>query len=440
VANHSAVADKNYWGTQTMKPARYLSLFTVVVLITCSISVKGGPSPNGETDREVIVRANNKFGLELYAKLCSKDKNLFFSPYSISTALAMAYAGARNQTQKQMSEVLHFPAGSDSTSCDAKEAAEEWDKRRLAAAFGAILKDLNKRARKGGYELSIANALWGQKGHKFLDEFIELTKTEYDGAFNTVDFVRAAESARKIINSWAAKKTKDKIKNLIGPGTLNSRTRLVLTNAIYFKGNWARQFDKDKTKNKPFTLLSGKKVSVPMMNQTAVFKYMETEDFQALELPYVDNDLSMLIFLPKQTDGLVAFEQSLTAEKLSRWFRQLRKQKVIVSIPRFKMTSRFGLAGVLRSMGMTDAFSEKADFSGMNGQKNLFISAVIHKAYVDVNEEGTEAAAATSVIMGITSVGPSQIPVFRADHPFLFLIRDNHSQSILFVGRVANPK
>jgi len=235
------------------------------------------------------------------------------------------------------------------------------------------------------------------------------------------------------------KKTNNKIKNLIPKGVLDSMTRLVLTNAIYFKGNWARQFKEERTKDSPFTLADGQKVDVAMMNQTADFPYMETEDFQGLELPYVDDELSMIILLPKEFDGLDEFEKTITSENLSKWMGELRKREVRVSVPKFKMTSQFALASVLKSMGMTDAFSSNADFSGMNGKRDLFISAVIHKAYVDVNEEGTEAAAATAVTMKLTSIGPAQIPVFRADHPFLFLIRDNHSGSILFIGRVMNP-
>jgi serpin B len=218
-------------------------------------------------------------------------------------------------------------------------------------------------------------------------------------------------------------------------------TRLVLTNAIYFKGDWARQFKKDRTKQSPFTLASGEKVDAPMMNQTGEFRYMKAEDFQALELPYVDNELSMIILLPKETDALPKFEKTLNLEDFSQWLDRLHRREVIVSVPKFKMTSQFSLASVLTSMGMADAFSATAaDFSGITGGRDLFISAVIHKAYVDVNEEGTEAAAATGVTMRLTSVGPTQTPVFRADHPFLFLIRDNHSGSILFIGRLMNPQ
>jgi len=391
-----------------------------------------------KTNERIPAEANNEFALELYAKLRDGEGNLFFSPYSISTALAMAYAGARGRTESQMAEVLHFlPIGKPGAEVPSTLAP---GRQQFAAAFGKIIKELNKRGEKGRYELSVANALWGQKGYGFLEEFLELIESNYGGQLNEVDFIRATETARSTINAWVEKKTNNKIKNLIRKGVLDSMTRLVLTNAIYFKGNWARQFKEDETKDAPFTLVDGGKVDVPMMNQTAEFGYMEAENFQGLELPYVGDELSMIILLPKQFDGLSEFEKTLTLENLSQRLARLRKRKVVVSIPKFKMTSQFGLAPVLKSMGMQDAFSPGADFSGISGQRDLFISAVIHKAYVDVNEEGTEAAAATAVTMRLTSVGPAQIPVFCADHPFLFLIRDNHSGSILFIGRVTNPK
>jgi serpin B len=255
-----------------------------------------------------------------------------------------------------------------------------------------------------------------------------------------VDFITATENARKTINAWVEKKTNGKIKDLISPGVLDSMTRLVLTNAIYFKGNWAKQFKENRTQDAPFTLADGKKIEVAMMNQKAEFGYMETDTFQALELPYVDEELSMVILLPKEIDALNEFEKALTTENLNQRLAEIHKCEVVVFVPKFKTTSQFSLADVLKSMGMKDAFSSDADFSGINGKRDLFISAVIHKAFVEVNEEGTEAAAATGVVMRLTSVGPAAIPVFRADHPFLFLIRDNLSGSILFIGRVVNPK
>jgi len=412
--------------------------FTVVVAVVTAVGCFGGEQRKAEPELDkVVVQGNNEFALALFARLRENQGNLFFSPYSISTALAMTYAGARGQTETQMAKVLRFP-----TLAGEKVPPEPvMQEGQFHSAFGAVVKDLNQRAKKGNYELAVANALWGQKGYKLLNDFLRLIETEYGGRLTEVDFVTATESARQTINAWVEKKTSDKIKELLKPGVLDAMTRLVLTNAIYFKGNWQRQFKKDRTREAPFTLLSGEKVDAPMMNQTGEFRYMEAGDFQALELPYIDNELSMIILLPGDTDGLPKFEKTLNLEDFSQWLDRLHRREVIVSVPKFKMTSQFSLASVLQSMGMADAFSARAaDFSGITGGRDLFISAVIHKAYVDVNEEGTEAAAATGVTMRLTSVGPTQTPVFRADHPFLFLIRDNHSGSILFIGRLMNPQ
>ena len=415
------------------------SAFILVVGVSTAVACFGGEQKmaDSEVQRQTVVQGNNEFALALFARLRENQGNLFFSPYSISTALAMTYAGARGQTETQMAKVLHFP-----TLAGEKVPPEPFmQEGQFHSAFGVVVKDLNQRAKKGNYELAVANALWGQKGYKLLNDFLKLIETEYDGRLTEVDFVTATESARQTINAWVEQKTRDKIKELIKPGVVDAMTRLVLTNAIYFKGNWARQFKKDRTREAPFTLASGGKVDAPMMNQMGEFRYMEAEDFQALELPYIDNELSMIILLPKETDALPEFEKKLKLEDFSQWLDRLHRREVIVSVPKFKTTSQFSLASVLKSMGMGDAFSARAaDFLGITGSRDLFISAVIHKAYVDVNEEGTEAAAATGVTMRLTSAGPSQTPVFRADHPFLFLIRDNRSGSILFVGRLTNPK
>jgi serpin B len=427
-----------------MKTIKFVFVATAVIVTAACCLGSDGQALNENEERKTIVQGNSRFALELYARLRDKGENLFFSPYSISTALAMAYAGAQGQTGSQMAEVLHFPTYTvpiDMLAANKQEKTRApWKYEQFSSAFGKVIQDLNTRGKKGKYELAVANALWGQKGYGFLEEFLNLIKTDYDGRLNEVDFVTAAEMARQTINAWVEEKTNNKIKDLIAKGVLDSMTRLVLTNAIYFKGKWARQFKEENTKRAPFTLLNGSKVDVPMMNQTADFNYIQTEDFQGLELPYVDNELSMIILLPNKFDGLAAFEKTLTLENLSRWLAKPRRCEVIVSIPKFKMTSQFSLGDVLKSMGMTNAFMpDEADFSGINGKRDLFISAVIHKAYVDVSEEGTEAAAATGVIMKITSAGPTQTPVFRADHPFVFVIRDNHSGSILFIGRVLNP-
>jgi serpin B len=401
-----------------METIRQITLITVL-LAGMTNSVKAAIDPNQQT----VVAGNNKFALELYRNLQSREGNLFLSPYSISTALAMTSAGARGQTEKQMAETL----------CFAPMKNEQFHK-----AFGKIIKQLNASGEKGGYELTVANALWGQKDYKFLPEFLTLVRENYGGDLQQVDFVKQTEAARKTINTWVEDKTKDKIKELIKPGTLDSMTRLVLTNAIYFKGKWESQFKPEQTQDAPFTLLGGQNINTPMMHQTGKFGYMETDILQALEMPYVNNDLSMVILLPKKLDGIKELEKELVSDNLAGWLGKIHKREVQVFFPRFKMTSEFELARILDAMGMPDAFSSKADFSGMTDNRELFISAVVHKAYVEVNEEGTEAAAATGVAMKLTSVAPPP-PVFRADHSFIFLIRDNQTGSILFLGRLANP-
>ncbi|MFQ5869160.1 MAG: serpin family protein [Candidatus Zixiibacteriota bacterium] len=373
-------------------------------------------------DGEMVVQGNNAFALDLYAELKNRDGNLFFSPHSISTALAMTYAGARGSTERQMAQVLHFELGQEG----------------LHPAFRELFMELNSRQGGRRYELSVANALWGQKGYRFLEEFRELVRKNYGGGLNQVDFVKASETARRTINTWVEGETRGRITDLLKPGIINSWTRLVLTNAIYFKGYWASRFKEELTEEAPFTLVTGGKVNIPMMHLNGEFRYMETDDFQALELPYLGGDLSMVVFLPKETEGIRNFEPSLTAGDLKKWLARLREQEVLVALPKFKMTCDFRLDQTLKSMGMTDAF-EEADFSGMTGRKELFIAAVVHKAFVEVNEEGTEAAAATGVVVALKSAPPSQ-PVFRADHPFLFLIRDLGSNSILFIGRVMDPR
>jgi serpin B len=264
-------------------------------------------------------------------------------------------------------------------------------------------------------------------------------ETADGGKLQELDFVKAAEKARQTINTWVERQTNDKIKDLIGEGVLSPLTRLVLTNAIYFKGNWASQFDEEATRDEPFTLQDGSKVQVPIMHQRATFGYAETDTLQLLEMPYVGDELSMVVLLPKKIDGMDGLEAELSCEPFWQWAEQARRREVIVALPRFKMTRKVNLERVLASMGMPEAFTRNADFSGMTGGRDLFISAVVHQAYVDVNEEGTEAAAATGVVMRLTSVGPDRTPVFRADHPFVFLIRDRESGTILFLGRVVNP-
>jgi len=372
-------------------------------------------------DEAAMVTADTGFALDLYARLRDREGNLFFSPFSISTALAMTYAGARGQTEAQMARVLYFGL----------------DQPRLHPAAGGLVRDLNEELKGRGYQLSVANALWGQKGEGFLKSFLEINRADYGAGLREVDFVGATEAARGTINRWVEEQTAGKIRDLLQRGVLDTATVLVLTNAIYFKGDWVLQFDKKETLTNPFMRLDDSEVQAPMMRQTAEFRYADTGGLQVLELPYAGDKLSMVILLPREMKGLPKLERSLTVENLAKWMSGLRKQKVHVSIPRFKLTSQFRLDETLQAMGMTDAFvMGAADFSGMSRRKNLFIGAVVHKAFVDVNEEGTEAAAATAVVVIPGLGGP---PAFVANHPFIFLIRDARSNSILFLGRVTDP-
>ena len=379
------------------------------------------PADEKKADVQSVAKSNNRFAVELYGRLREKDGNLFFSPYSIETALAMTYAGARGETAEQMAKTLHYDLPND----------------REHAAFGALIKQINSPGEKRGYQLSTANALWTQKDYPFAADFLKLTKDNYGAEAKEVDFNGATEQARKTINAWVEKQTQEKIKDLLPKGSLTVNTRLVLTNAIYFKGDWASQFKKDRTKNETFRA-GDKKIDAPFMSQKQKFGYAEDDALQVLEMPYVGKELSMVVLLPKKADGLADLEKALTADKLAAWFGRLRERETEVTLPKFKTTVEFELSDTLAKMGMPVAFTARADFSGMNGGKgSLSISKVIHKAFVDVNEEGTEAAAATGVVVEPKAAKVN--PVFRADHPFVFLVRDKRSDSILFLGRIVDP-
>lgn len=401
-----------------------LSRLLFATLLSTTLFLSPFPASAQTNNLQPLVTGNTAFGLDLYSQLKASEGNLFFSPYSISTCLAMTYAGARGDTEKQMAQVLHFGG----------------NQYQVPALFGTLQKQLSEAQKKQEIQLNIANGLWAQKGHPFLPAFLDIARKQYEANVNQVDFRTRAETVRHEINDWVSQKTKGKITNLIPAGMLTPMSRLVLVNAIYFKGRWANQFKKSTTTNAPFSVTNDRKVQSPLMNITDNFNYAEPEGLQVLELPYVSNDVSMVVLLPREIDGLKTLESSLTVSKLDEWLAQLHSQKVNVFLPKFKLTEQFTLADTLARMGMPIPFSPQADLSGMDGTRDLYISAVVHKAYVDVNEEGTEAAAATGV--GVTAMSahrPEPIPVFRADHPFIFLIRDTHSGSILFLGRLDDP-
>jgi serpin B len=336
----------------------------------------------------------------------------------------MAYAGARGETATQMAKVLHL-------SGDPASVAQE---------FGTLLTDLNS-AGQDDYALSVADALWGQQGVQFLSQFLDTMQTDYGGGLNQVDFSDSPEAVRQTINDWVAQHTNDKIQNLIPSGSIDTFTRLVLTNAIYFKGNWATAFDPVSTYDASFTLSSGANELVPTMHNTDPYQYMQSDGFQVVELPYTGGRLAMDVLLPS-AGGTGGLSVSQLPSDLSTWLGGLSLKQVNISLPKFTLTTQYDLSDDLETLGMTDAFSGAANFSGMTDPSQFQISQVVHKAYIDVAETGTEAAGATGVIMTAFSNGyePPTIPVeFNADHPFLFLIRDTQSGSVLFMGQEANP-
>jgi serpin B len=379
-----------------------------------------------DADRAALVTANTEFGLALYGRLVGgQGNNAFFSPFSVSNALAMTYAGARGATADEMARALRFslPPG------------------RVHPAFAALIREVNGADRKRASELYTANALWSQKGVPFVPDFQQIGKDSYQAALEEVDFQGAPETARRTINAWVERQTQDKIKELLREGMLGRDTVLVLTNAIYFKGTWANRFAEGATQPGDFELGAGGTArNVPLMRQHARLRYLDGDGFQVLELPYDAHEMSMLVVLPRRSDGLPDAEKGLTAARVGEWLSRLTLHDVDVTLPRFKVTATFDLTRPLKDLGMARAFSSGADFSGMVKERPVSVSAVVHKAYVDVNERGTEAAAATAAAVRTTSAhSPSHRAVFRADHPFLFFIRDNRTGSLLFAGRLTNP-
>jgi serine protease inhibitor len=370
-----------------------------------------------------VVNANNKFAFELYSELNkASDSNIFYSPYSISSAIAMTYEGAKGQTADEMKSVFHFPIRDI-----------------LRSNFAAIYNDINKG--NSAYELRTGNALWVQEDYPFLQDYTSSVEKYYGGKAANLDFIKETEKSRQTINSFIEEQTNNKIKDLIPSGFLNSLTRLVLTNAIYFKGTWEWEFDKSDTHEQDFKITPTNVVKTPMMyfdNDKAKFNYADVDGLQILELPYKGEKISMLILLP--TENLDAIESSLTAEKLEEWKSQMKEFKLdAIYLPKFEFDAKYFMKDTLSAMGMPMAFTwPGANFSGMDGTNNLYISSVIHQAFIKVDEEGTEAAAAAAIVTTFGSAGPSNI--FRADHPFIFIIQEKETGNILFLGRVIDPR
>jgi serpin B len=382
-----------------------------------------------EAELSELVDGNSAFAFDVYQAVQAED-NLFYSPHSISLALAMTYAGAEGETARQMAETLHFTLPQE---C-------------LHPTFNALDLALARRGEQAGesengderFQLNIVNAVWGQEGHSFLPGYLDVLSRNYGAGLRLLDFERSAEEARQAINRWVSEQTEERIDNLIPAGAIDPLTRLVLTNAIYFKAAWQYPFEEDQTQEQTFYPLGGGEITVPMMNQTQQFRYAEGEGYQAVELLYVGNTASMVILLPR-AEAFKSFESSLDADRVEAVVEDLEPRSVILTMPRFEFASRLRLADTLADLGMPNAFSpEDADFSGMDGTRNLYIQDVLHKAFVSVDEAGTEAAAATAVVVGVTSA-PSEPVEVTVDRPFVFLIRDLETGAILFVGRVVAP-
>jgi serpin B len=385
-------------------------------------------SPNvTDTQLSTLVSGNNNFAFNLYQQLKKNSTgNMFYSPYSISTALAMTYAGAAGDTAKQMSTALQFTL----------------PQAQLHPAFNQLALDLASRGQnaKGtngkSFSLNIANALWGQQDYKIQPAFLNTLAQNYGAGMNLLDFVNSPEDSRVTINNWVSSQTNNRINDLLPQGSIDSLTRFVLTNAIYFDAAWQDPFAKESTHDGTFNLLDGSTVTVPMMNREGGYSYIQGTGYQAIELPYDGNEIAMDIIMP-DTGKFTAFESAMTAEKINGIIGSLKNSFLALTLPKFSFDSSFSLKSALSALGMPIAFSDtSADFSGITGNTDLHISDVVHKAFVAVDEEGTEAAAATGVVIGLAAMPQYSLTV---DQPFIFLIRDLQTNSILFVGRVLNP-
>ncbi len=370
------------------------------------------------------VAASNAFAGDLYGALRAQEGNLFLSPASISIGLAMGEAGARGETEAEMARTLHLPPNTPA----------------IHDAFGALVRLLKQRELNS--ELQTMNTLWSQKGFVFFDTYMRVVKDLYSAQAFEADFIGSANSARRLINNWTAEQTNDRIRNLLPAGLLDSYTRMVLVNTIYFKARWTTEFTKANTEDAPFHLTPDQTVQIPMMHQKGTYRYGENETMQLLEKTYAGGCIAMTILLPRAVDGLPALERQFSAEALQDWLSQSSESNAEMALPCFRIESSFSLSDTLIALGMPLAFSTKADFSGISDdERGLYLSAVVHKAYIEVDEEGTEAASATGGVYACAISAPKMDPpkVFNADHPFLFVIRETRTGAIIFLGRVMNP-
>ncbi len=402
---------------------RKIALFTILSIgLLCCKTAKTGDQKSMNTEKEnqefTFEETINRFTFDFYAKANKKDENMIFSSFSISSALAMTSMGADHKTLSQMHSVLYLD-------------------RQSKEAFSKYIESIKKYS-KDDVELNIANAIWMQEQFKIKQSFIDQVKKYFHSEAQSLNFKTKTEESRNIINTWVQKQTNGKIEELLSKGIISDVTRMILTNALYFKAGWMEKFQKEVTTKRVFYAPS-EEIEIPFMQKKQRVAYHENRMFQMIELPYIYRHVSMLIFVPRQKDGLKDIEEILNYKFYKQWLAGTEYKSVFIVLPKFKISQSYSLKTILEEMGMTDAFSKDADFSKMTGRKDLKIDQVIHKGFIEVDENGTEAAAATAVAM----VEKASIPVkpvsFIADRPFLFLLKDNHSEVILFAGKVVNP-
>lgn len=364
--------------------------------------------------------SNNQFAIDFYKQIASQEKgNIFFSPFSLSTAMAMTYAGARGVTQEQIAQVFHFGDNTD----------------KYHTQLGNTIKQINSKT--GTIQLKIVNNLWAEKTYPFTKPYTKLMTAAYKATIKPMDFINKFEESRLAINANILKATNEKIKDLLPPNSLNNLTRLVLTNAIYFKGDWKVTFKKELTSERDFYIEQKKSIKCSMMSVKSQFNYYEDSKLKAIEIPYTGNNFSMVVILPNSNITLDEITKMLSNDIIVDIQRELNQQEVSLSIPKFKLSNGYQLKQLLSSMGMPQPFTDDANFTGMSTLNNLKISDVFHKAFIDVNEQGTEASAATAVVVATKSV--QRVQSFIANRPFLFLIKEKSTETILFMGRIADP-
>ena len=375
-----------------------------------------------DKERDVVAEANNSFSLALYPYLKQSEKNLFFSPFSIFTALSMVYAGAKNLTEKQMAETMHYNT-------------EQEDLHPLIQQLTEQLIDTRD------VDINIANALWVQLGYKLLNKYMFVINRSYNGQVYELDFQKSSEACSKI-NSWVSEQTREKIPNIINENMLQQDPKLILINAIYFKCKWASVFSRKSTKKGDFTLISGEKISALFMYQKNNYDYLEEEHFRVIKMVYKAPRFKLLVFLPKKFDGISKLEENLSKIRIEEIYPRLVDQKIRLFLPRFKFETSYELQDHMKNLGMADAFTNAADFSGITDHPDgLKLDSIVHKTFVEVNESGTEAAAATMVrMLAGSAFPPPEEPIeFRVDRPFIFMIYDALTKNILFMGRVMDP-